>query len=600
MATESQAVAATELPDGPVAVTVAARPWIEQYEPGAPAHLHYPEQTLPELFADAVANYADRPAIAYFGGTISYRELDRLAAQFANRLIAFGLQKGDRVLVILPNVPQFLIAHFGILRAGGINAAISPLLVEREIEQLTRDAGAKIVIVLDSFYAKVADLLATGVVERIIVASPDEFLPLYQRLFYPLKAEGKKPEIPDTPQRGLYRFRRLLSGASAIPPRVTISPDDVATFQYTGGTTGLPKAAMLTHRNLIANAVQIKGWVPSLRAGEEVLLSIMPFFHAYGTTLCLHLAILMGAKQVILPRFNVQEVLAAIRKHSPTVFPGVPMMYVAICAAVRDDPTKAEGLSSIRYCVSGAASLPVEVREEFERLTGAHLAEGYGLSEASPVTHINPLDGRTRSGKIGLPVADVEIRLADPSTGDPLPDGGRVGVPGELLIRGPQIMKGYWQRPEESAEVLRDGWLHTGDIATMDEDGYFAIVDRKKDVIITGGENIYPREVEEVLYGHPKIQEAVVLGVAHEVAGQVVKAYIVPRAGETLTRRDVLTYCGERLAKYKVPRQIEFRESLPKTLTGKVLRRVLLEEEAARPKRRRRGGATEAEAAKDE
>jgi long-chain acyl-CoA synthetase len=571
-------------------VTVGAKPWIKEYERGASAQLHYPEQTLPDLLAAAVERYADLPAIAYFGGTLTYRDLDQLSAQFANRLLQFGLRKGDRVLVILPNIPQFLIAHFGILRAGGINAAISPLLVEREIEQLARDAGAKIVLVLDSFYSKVAALLARGVVERIIVATPDEYLPVYQRLFYPLKAEGKKPEIHDDPRRRLYRFRRLLRGAPSDPPRVSLSPNDVATFQYTGGTTGLPKAAMLTHRNLIANAMQIQGWVPSLRAGEEVLLSIMPFFHAYGTTLCLHLAILMGAKQVILPRFNVQEVLAAIRTHRPTVFPGVPMMYVAICSAVREDPAKAEGLSSIRYCVSGASSLPVEVREEFERLTGAHLAEGYGLSEAAPVTHINPLDGRTRSGKIGLPIADVEICLADPTTGEPFPDGGAVGVPGELLIRGPQIMQGYWQRPEESAEVLRDGWLHTGDIATMDEDGFFAIVDRKKDVIITGGENIYPREIEEVLYGHPKVQEAVVLGVAHEVAGQAVKAYIVPRDGETLTRREILTYCGEHLAKYKVPRQIEFRESLPKTLTGKVLRRVLLEEEAARP-RRRRGGA---------
>ncbi|CAA9574002.1 MAG: Long-chain-fatty-acid--CoA ligase [uncultured Thermomicrobiales bacterium] len=590
MATEQRIQGDTGAADRPSRVTVGARPWLGQYEPGAPAQLHYPDQTLPELLADAVARYADLPAIAYFGGTLSYRELDRLSAQFANRLLAFGLQKGDRVLVILPNVPQFLIAHFGILRAGGIDAAISPLLVEREIEQLVRDAGAKIVVVLDTFYPKVAGLLTRGTVERIIVASPDEYLPIYQRLFYPLKAEGKKPEVPDAPRHRLYRFRRLLRGAPTDVPRVALSPDDVATFQYTGGTTGLPKAAMLTHRNLIANVVQIKGWVPSLRAGEEVLLSIMPFFHAYGTTLCLHLAILMGAKQVIMPRFNVQEVLAAIRKHRPTVFPGVPMMYVAICSAVREDSAKAAGLSSIRYCVSGAASLPVEVREEFERLTGAHLAEGYGLSEAAPVTHLNPLDGRARSGKIGLPVADVEICLADPATGEPLAGGGQVGVAGELLIRGPQIMKGYWQRPEESAEILRDGWLHTGDIATMDEDGFFAIVDRKKDVIITSGENIYPREIEEVLYGHPQIQEAVVLGVAHEVVGQAVKAYIVPRAGETLTRRDILTYCGERLAKYKVPRQIEFRESLPKTLTGKILRRVLLEEEAARPKRRRRGG----------
>ncbi len=567
--------------------TVQDQPWRQQYAAGVAPNLQYPDQTLPELLADAVKRFANLPAIAYFGGTLTYRDLDRLSAQFAQRLLGFGLQKGDRVMVVMPNLPQFLIAHFGILRAGGVNAAISPLLVEREIEQLVQDAGAKIIVVLDSFYSKVADLLTRKVVERIIVAAPDEYLPLYQRLFYPLKADLKPPRINDNPRKGLYRFRRLLSGATTTLPPITISPDDVATFQYTGGTTGLPKAAMLTHRNLLANAVQIKGWVPQLEPGKEVLLSIMPFFHAYGTTLCLHLAILMGAKQVILPRFNVPEVLATIEKHQPTVFPGVPMMYVAICSAVREDPKKAASLSSIRYCVSGAASLPVEVREEFERLTGAHLAEGYGLSEAAPVTHVNPLDGRSRSGKIGLPVADVEICLIDPLTGEPQPGGGTVGVPGELLIRGPQVMKGYWQRAEETAEVLQDGWLHTGDIATMDEDGYFAIVDRKKDVIITGGENIYPREIEEVLYSHPQIEEAIVLGVPHEVAGQVVKAYIVPRDGAILSRREILIFCNERLAKYKVPRQIEFRESLPKTITGKILRRVLLDEEAARPKRRR-------------
>ena len=595
MATEQRTPAGTM--NGAVSpssgVTPAAKPWIAQYQRGVPATVKYPNQTLPEVFAEAVDRYADQPAVAYFGATLSYRDLDELSAQFANRLIAFGLKKGDRVMVILPNIPQFMIAYFGILRAGGVVAAISPLLVEREIEQLARDAGAKIMIVLDSFYAKVADLLTRGVIQRLIIAAPDEYLPVYQRLFYPLKAEGARPVVPDAPERRIYRFRRLLSRASKDVPQMRVSPDDVATFQYTGGTTGLPKAAMLTHRNLIANAAQIQHWVPNLRVGQEVGLSIMPFFHAYGMTLCLHLAVLMGAKQVLLPRFNVQEVLAAIAKHQPTIFPGVPMMYVAICAAVREDPAKAATLSSIRYCISGASTLPVEVREEFERLTGAHLVEGYGLSEASPVTHVNPLDGRARSGKIGLPIPGTEICLADPSTGEPFPDSGQVDVPGELLIRGPQVMKGYWQRPEESAEILRDGWLHTGDIATMDEDGYFAIVDRKKDVIITGGENIYPREIEEVLYAHPKIQEAVVMGVAHEVAGQVVKAYVVTREGETLTRRELLVYCSERLAKYKVPRQVEFRQTLPKTLTGKVLRRVLLEEEAAKPKRQRRGAASQ-------
>ena len=568
-------------------VTVASRPWLKRYQQGVPATLPYEAQTLPELFDAAVKRFAGHTAAAYFGANFSYRDLDRLAAQFANRLLLFGFKRGDRVLVILPNVPQFLIAHFGILRAGGVVAAISPLLVEREIEQLARDAGARIIVVLDQFYAKVAGLIARGVADQIIVATPDEYLPWYQRLLYPLKVEGRRPPVPDDPTRGVYRFRRLLRGAADRAPQVRVSPDDVATFQYTGGTTGLPKAAMLTHRNLIANAMQINAWVPGLRPGEEVVLSIMPYFHAYGATLCLHLAILLGAKQAILPRFNVQEVLATIAKHRPTVFPGVPTMYVAICAAVREDPAKAEGLSSIRYCVSGASSLPVEVQQEFEQLSGARLVEGYGLSEAAPVVCVNPLDGRSRPGMIGLPLSDTDIALADPATGEPYPDGGRAGERGELLVRGPQVMRGYWQRSEETADMLAGGWLHTGDVAIMDEDGFFAIVDRKKDIIITGGENIYPREVEEVLYAHSQVQEAVVIGVAHEVAGQVVKAYIVPRPGETLTRREILIYCQEHLAKYKVPRQVEFRESLPKTLTGKILRRVLLEEEAQRPQRRR-------------
>ena len=593
MATEGQtATGDTGVRSG---VTVGSKPWLKSYQGGVAERITFEAQTLPELFDSAVKRYARQTAAAYFGATLTYRDLDQLSAQFANRLLTFGLQKGDRVLVILPNVPQFLIAHFGILRAGGVVAAISPLLVEREIEQLARDAGARIIVVLDQFYAKVAGLIGRGVADQIVVASPDEYLPWYQRLLYPLKADGPRPQIADDPSLGIFRFRRLLRGASDHAPQVRVSPDDVATFQYTGGTTGLPKAAMLTHRNLIANAMQINAWVPGLRSGEEVVLSIMPYFHAYGATLCLHLAILLGAKQAILPRFNVQEVLATIAKHRPTVFPGVPTMYVAICSAVREDPAKAAGLSSIRYCVSGAASLPVEVQQEFEQLTGGRLVEGYGLSEASPVVCINPIQGRSRPGMIGLPISDTEIVLADPGTGEIYPDGGRAGERGELLVRGPQVMQGYWQRPDETAEMLADGWLHTGDVAIMDEEGFFAIVDRKKDIIITGGENIYPREVEEVLYAHPQIQEAIVLGVAHEVAGQVVKAYIVPRPGETLTRRDVLIYCQERLAKYKVPRQIEFRQTLPKTLTGKILRRALLEEEAAKPQRRR--GKTESEAA---
>ena len=564
-------------------VDPATKPWLKHYPAGVPATIDYPRITLVQLFEQTAARYADYPAVSYFGRTFSYAELDRLAAQFANRLRQLGLQKGDRVMLIMPNIPQFVIAHFGILRAGGVVCALSPLLVEREIEALTRDTGAKIVVVFNSFYEKVAGLRERGVVERVIVAAPDEFLPFYKRLLYPLKAEGPLPEVPDDPAGGIYRFRRLLRGADEQPPRVQITPDDTAAFQFTGGTTGLPKGAMLSHFNFVANALQIRHWVQDLREGEEVVLGVMPFFHVYGLTTTLHLTVLLGAKMALLPRFNVQEVLETIGKERPTVFPGVPMMYVAINSAVRNSPEKARRLSSIRYCISGAAGLPVEVQQEFDRLTGGHLVEGYGLSEASPVTHANPLDGRSRAGKIGLPVPDTEVLLVDPATGDPVP----TGEAGELAIRGPQVMQGYWRRPEETAEVLRDGWLHTGDIATMDEDGYFAIVDRKKDVIITGGENVYPREIEEVLYTHPKVQEAVIIGVAHEVAGQVAKAFIVPREGETLSRRDILQFCNERLAKHKVPRQVEFRDSLPKTLTGKVLRRVLQEEEAAKPRRSR-------------
>ncbi|CAA9566389.1 MAG: Long-chain-fatty-acid--CoA ligase, partial [uncultured Thermomicrobiales bacterium] len=534
---------------GTGAGAAGAAPWLSSYQQGVPTAIDYPPLTLPGLFDQAVARYADRPAIVYFGRTVLYRELDRLAAQFANRLRAFGLQRGDRVLVILPNVPQFPIAHFGTLRAGGVVAAISPLLVEREIEALARDAGARIAVVLDAFWDKVAPLRERGVLDRVIVATPDEFLPPHLRLLYPLRA-GKPPAAPDEPTRGIYRFRRLLTGADDRAPHAGVNPEDVATFQYTGGTTGLPKAAMLSHGALVANARQVLAWVSGLRPGEETVLSILPFFHAYGATLCLHLATLLGAKQLLLPRFDTREVLGAIKKGRPTVFPGVPMMYVSLLAATRDRAAEARSLSSIRYCISGAAALPVEVRAEFERLTGASLVEGYGLSEASPVTHCNPLDGRARSGSIGLPFPDTEVCLADPATGEPLPLAP--GTRGELLIRGPQVMKGYWQRPEETAETLRGGWLHTGDIVTMDADGFFAIVDRKKDVIITGGENIYPREIEEVLYAHPQIQETVVVGVPHPVAGQAVKAFIVPRLGEGLTRRDVLQWCLARLAKYKV------------------------------------------------
>jgi long-chain acyl-CoA synthetase len=346
----------------------------------------------------------------------------------------------------------------------------------------------------------------------------------------------------------------------------------MAVFQYTGGTTGTPKAAVLTHQNLVANAHQVRAWLTDTVEGEETVLAILPFFHAYGGTLCLFLAVNLAARIVLVPRFDVKDVMELIERYQPTILPGVPTLYNALNRAAENNPGRQQALRSIRCCVSGGAPLAPDVQQRFEEISGGRLVEGYGLSEASPVTHVNPLDGRARNGSIGLPISNTEIRLVDPDTGEL----SAPGEPGELQVRGPQVMQGYWQRPDDTASVLTsERWLRTGDIATMDADGFFRIVDRLKDVIITGGENIYPREIEDVLASHPKIHEVAVAGVKHAVGGEIAKAYIVLRPGETMDRREVLQFAAERLARYKVPRQIEFRDELPKSAVGKVLRREL-------------------------
>lgn len=552
---------------------VTDRPWLRHYPAGAPPTLHYPEITIPDLLRETAARHPNHPGVIYYGRRMRYRELDALSSRFANRLIEHGLQPGDRVVFVLPNLPQFMIAHFGVLKAGGVVAALSPLLVEREIAQLTGDAGATIVVVLDRMWEKVRPLVERGEVRLAIVTGPHDYLPTIKRLLYPLKYRKEMVRVPHAPERGIVQFRRFIAGASPVDPRVARRPDDIAAFQYTGGTTGLPKAAMLTHRSLVANTLQCRAWVTDARETGEVILGIMPFFHAYGVSLSMHLGVYLAGTSVIIPRFDLTDVMTQIERYRPTFLPGVPTLYSAIIRGAEHNPRRQQALRSIRYCISGGAPLPLSVQQRFEELSGGRLVEGYGLSEASPVTHCNPLDGRSRNGTIGLPLPDTEARIVDPETRAPLLPGER----GELLIRGPQVMQGYWQRPEETAAVLLpDGWLATGDVAIMDEDGFFRIVDRLKDVIITAGEKIYPREVEEVLYAHPKVQDAAVVGVAHPAGGQVAKAFVVPKPGETLERRELVAWCNERLAKYKVPRQFEFRESLPKSPTGKILRRELI------------------------
>lgn len=560
------------------------RPWLRHYPAQVPHSIDIPDSTLPELLSDTAGRYPDQSAIFYYGKKITYQELDILATQFSHRLAELGLRPGDPVLLILPNVPQFSIAAFGVLRAGGTIAALNPLLVEREILELAQDSGAKIVVTLDRFVDKVKPILERGQIQHMIVTGPHDYLPTLKRLLYPLKFRKEMVAVPKEPAGKVHQFRKLMGGASKEPLNVTIRPEDVAAFQYTGGSTGLPKAAMLTHRNLVANTFQTQAWIYGMQPGKEVVMAILPFFHAYGGTLCLYIGTALAATIVMVPRFDVTDVMEQIKATQPTILPGVPTLYTALSNAVKDSPERQAAMRSISYCVSGGAPLPPEVIRQFEEVTGGRLVEGFGLSEASPITHINPLDGRARNGSIGIPIPNTDAMIVDLETREPLQAGER----GELAVRGPQVMKGYWKRPEETAEVLSEsGWLYTGDIAIMDEDGFFTIVDRKKDVIITGGENVYPREIEEVLYEHPKIKEVSVAAVDHAVGGQVAKAFIVLEPGETMDRREVLQYCNERLAKFKVPRLIEFRAELPKSAAGKILRRQLQEEEKQKPRRAR-------------
>ena len=476
------------------------------------------------------------------------------------------------VAIMLPNVPQSIIAYFGSLKAGAPVSPINPLYVEQEIRQQVDDAGCDTIVVLQQLYPRVGPLVGRSALKHVIVTGAEDYLPWFKRLAYPWVNRGeKRSAVPCSPN--VHRFRRLLRRA-ARPPSVQIAPDDLALLQYTGGTTGTPKGVMLTHRNLVSNTLQCRHWMPALRSGQERFLAVLPFFHVYGMSACQNLAVSVGASMALLPRFQVNEVLSTIEREQITVFPGIPAMYAAIN---NHQHLEQRNLRSIRLCISGAGPLHPEIQRRFEQITGARLVEGYGLTEAAPVTHINPVQNeKRRTRSIGLPISDTQAKIMDVETGmRELP----LGEVGELAIRGPQVMQGYWNRPDETAQVLRDRWLYTGDMARMDADGYFYLEDRKKDMIKSGGENVYPREVEECLCRHPKVKEAAVVGLPQGLHGEQIKAYVVLEDGQTAAPSELLDHCRTELAKFKVPKRIEFRSSLPKTIIGKVLRRVLIDEE---------------------
>ncbi|MCR4404013.1 MAG: long-chain fatty acid--CoA ligase [Candidatus Acetothermia bacterium] len=547
--------------------------WLASYPKQVPHSLVYPRLSLSQLLGETARRFPANPAIIYFGQRISYRRFAELTEACAAALHELGVRKGDRVSINLPNIPQFVIAFYATLQLGAIVVQTNPMYTERELVELVQDSGAETMITLDAFYAKAAGVRAKTGLKRLVLTSVADFLPRVKRALYPLKQrlEGKQIKLPE---KDFYSLKDLLRHyRGRRPPEVEIDPEeDVALLQYTGGTTGVPKGAMLTHKNLIANALQSRAWFLQAEEGRERVLAVLPFFHVYGMTVAMNLAVALGGALILLPRFRIDEVLEAINKYQPTIFPGAPTMYVAFNTHPH---IKRYKVSSIKECISGSAPLPVEVKKRFEQLTGGRLVEGYGLSEASPVTHSNPLDGRDIAGSIGLPFPDTEAKIVDPVTGEDLP----IGQVGELVVRGPQVMKGYWNKPEETAHALKGGWLHTGDIARMDDRGYFYIVDRAKDMIIASGYNVYPREVEEVLYQHPQVAEVAVIGVPDPYRGETVKAFIVPRAGEELNEEEITSFCRERLAAYKIPRLIEFRDSLPKSAVGKVLKRELRQQE---------------------
>ncbi|MDR5682691.1 MAG: long-chain fatty acid--CoA ligase [Armatimonadota bacterium] len=552
---------------------LSERPWIRFYDPGVPATLEYRAIPLHRILEEAAQRYGTRDALIFFGRRITFADLDALANRFAAGLQRLGVRRGTPVSLHLPNCPQFVIAYYGILKAGGIVVPHNPLYTEREVAQQLRDSGAEVALTLTMMYPTVSAAARDTAVREIVYTAINEYMPPLLRLLYPLKARREGQWVSVRPGSGVRPFTDLLADAALTP--VEVSPQDPAVYLYTGGTTGIPKAAILTHRNLVCNTAQAIAWFPNIDPAGERSMAVVPFFHSYGMTAVMNFSVWTGTTIILVPRFDQEMVLDAVAKHRPTLFHGVPTMYMAL---LNNPKLGRYDLRSIRACISGAMALPQEVQRRWEEATGGRLVEGYGLTEASPITHCNPVFGHRKAGSIGVPFPDTDARVVDPDSGRPL----STNEVGELAIRGPQVMQGYLNRPDETANVLREGWLFTGDMARMDEDGFFYIVDRKKEMINVGGLKVFPRDVEEVLYTHPAVREAAAIGVPDPARGEVVKAFVVLKEGATATADEIIAFCRERLTGYKVPRVVEFREALPKTLIGKILRRALVEEELAR------------------
>lgn len=553
-------------------IAVTEQPWHAFYPEEVDRRVGVPDIPVTHFLQQAAAFEPAREALYFLGKRIAYGQVLEAALRFANAAIRLGLRAGDRVALMLPSCPQYVAAYYGTLLAGGIVVQTNPLSGEHDLEHLLADSGAVLLVCLDLVYPRAAKVRARTGVRHVVVTGLQDALPFPKNVVFPLIQKRKGLLAPiDSRRDEVHRWTEWLARAAPKPPGPLPKPDDVAVLQYTGGTTGRAKGAMLTHRNLVANVRQCQAWMYRCGYGRETILTAVPLFHVYGMTVCMNYGFSIGARLLLVPKFDPKLLLRTIHREKPTLFPGAPTLYIAL---LHHPQLSRYRLSSIRCCISGSAPLPLDVQERFERLTGGRIVEGFGLSETSPVTHCNPIWGRNVNGSIGVPWPSTEARIV-------AADGGEaaVGEIGELAVRGPQVMKGYWNQPEETAAALKDGWLLTGDLARMDADGYFYIVDRKKDVILASGFNVYPREVEDVLFDHPAVREAAVIGVPDAYRGETVKAFVVLREGTAAEPEELDAFCRERLAPYKVPRQYEFREELPKSFVGKTLRRVLVEEE---------------------
>jgi long-chain acyl-CoA synthetase len=555
------------------------KPWLNQYPEQIPHEIKIEEKSLDEYLKEAASEFPTKTAIHFLGKELSYSELYKQSLKLANYLQAKGLQKGDRVSIMLPNCPQAVIAYYSVLLAGGIVVQTNPLYMERELEYQLKDSGATFIITLDLLYPRVSKVKALTNIKHIIVTSIKDYLPFPKNLLYPLVQKKQNQLIVKIEHQGdTHLFKKIMDVAEQTINKVEMrSSDDIALLQYTGGTTGFPKGVMLTHKNIIANTKMCVTWMYKCKRGEESMLGIVPLFHVYGMTTVLNLSVMQGYKMILLPKFDASETLKTIEKLKPTLFPGAPTIYIAL---LNHPDIEKYDLKSISCCISGSAPLPVEIQEQFEKVTGGRVVEGYGLSEASPVTHANFFWDKRKKGSIGVPWPNTDSVIFSYETGG-VAEPNEIG---EIAVRGPQVMKGYWNKKEETEATMKEDWLLTGDVGYMDEEGYFYIIDRKKDMIIAGGFNIYPREIEEVLYEHEKVQEVVVAGVPDPYRGETVKAYIVLKENQTATIEEMNDYARKHLAAYKVPRIYEFRKELPKTAVGKILRRALIEEETEKIK----------------